>query len=104
MRLTPARRAWLEHLARVGHASRTRGVVAFQCMKLGWTEWALRDTDRGDIISMDEAKDRYGDASWDRTTTVGEMLTPEGKRQIAPPERSLLRRIFPHLSAASEGG
>lgn len=37
--MTPGRREWLLKLLREGPQPRPRGVVGYQCMRLGWSDW-----------------------------------------------------------------
>jgi hypothetical protein len=78
--LSPGRRAWLEKLARDGKASRPRGNVGYDCMQLGWTEWAVMTAD-GAVMGWAEAGAKYPGA-WRSSPMVGEMLTDEGRRVL----------------------
>ncbi len=39
-RMTSARLAWLEKLEKASAAGRPRGRAGFDCMQIGWTQWA----------------------------------------------------------------
>lgn len=77
--LTPARKTWLETLA-VAPAKRHRSRVAFDCMKLGWTEWCYMRED-GSPITAEEAQHEFG-KDWFMKVRVNnnERLTAEGRR------------------------
>ena len=92
MNLSPGRRAWLERLAREGVADRPRGRVGCDCMRAGWTEWAWRDLDTGEIFGTDAltAKHGAGNVPWAAYETIGERLTSAGRKLITP---SLLARF-----------
>lgn len=79
---TPARLAWLRHLAEVGTAKRWRGSAGYTTARLGWTQRVL---DFGDgPISMAEVEARYGARWWDRPHEfVGETLTEAGRAVLA---------------------
>lgn len=63
--LTPARLSWLKQLRDVGPAKRRKGRVAFDCMRLGWTEWVdLPKDPRERITPSGEAK--LKEAGYDR--------------------------------------
>jgi hypothetical protein len=47
--MTPARRRWLEHLAKHGPATASMhalkpGIAAFHCRVLGWSAWAEKNS------------------------------------------------------------
>ena len=100
MNLTPGRRAWLERLAHEGIGRRPRGRVGYDCMRAGWTEWACRDRETGEIVGTDALVARYAarGVPWNRYEMVGEMLTAAGREAIRPPKPSLLGRLFPHYA------
>lgn len=78
-RLTPVRRAWLEWLATLGVASRGRGRTGYDCMKLGWTQWAYADVVTGARLTADEVQARnYRDFAY-----IGEELTDAGRAILA---------------------
>ena len=54
--ITPARIAWLRKLRDEGPAVRAKSVVGYECMKLGWTDWLVRDRETGAVLTLAEAR------------------------------------------------
>jgi hypothetical protein len=66
--VTPARRAWLEQLQREPtRARRARGHVGFDCMRLGWTQWAWIAIDPSQPLAPTNMR------------SIGEVLTDKGR-------------------------
>lgn len=77
--LTPARIRWLRKLRAAPGTERTgHGIVAYDCMRLGWTQWRFRDVE-GEYLSEAEAVERFGQQMWNRVEVAGEMLTQAGQ-------------------------
>jgi hypothetical protein len=93
-KVTPSRLAWLRQLEREGTAQCARGQVAFQCRKLGWTQWAQTDgketISRAEFLERfpwgaheDDATSRACIAARDAWEFCGEMLTDAGRAILA---------------------
>ena len=81
-RLTAKRREWLEYLRDHGPGRRKGTVVGYECMHLGWTEWAhRRKDDNTKFVTASEAKELYGEEWWQHvdTTKFEEVITAMGR-------------------------
>jgi hypothetical protein len=76
MKLTYARRAWLELLAEQGPHERQHGPTGFFCHQVGWTEWNYRYEGRD--MTMDEAKACVPEPFWEHARAAGERITEAG--------------------------
>lgn len=82
LRLTPARRAWLEKLASEGPCKRRRGTVGITCMRQGWTEWDYRLD--GKPITEADARERFGNLWFEHVEHNWlERITPAGRARLA---------------------
>jgi len=75
---TVKRHSWLAQLADEPTRRSGQGRTAFDCMELGWTEWAYRDRE-GNVLNHKAAREKYGDAWNKNCEEVGEMLTTVGR-------------------------
>jgi len=87
--MTPARKAWLEHLRDHGPAKRGKSPVGFNCMRLGWTEWNY-SLPGGTPITPELAKECFGSYWFDSVTNnFEERITPAGRAalELARPDK-----------------
>lgn len=102
-RVSPQRLRWLQKLASDGVAKRGKGQYGFQCMRLGWTQWARSDGAEtiseaefdlrfpaGKLRTEAEQNDPRTDPLWaarlkayDDWKVIGEMLTDAGREALA---------------------
>ena len=81
-RMTLRRREWLSKLVAAPQPDPVKGRTARDCNILSWACYAYRDLASDDIISADDARERYGqeiDDWWPNVERYGEMITKWGR-------------------------
>ena len=86
MKLTRARKLWLQHLLENGPSERQSTRISLDCIKAGWSEWDYRMPDET-TVSFKELWHHYGNEWWkkipepqrDRITVKGQAVLEETK-------------------------
>lgn len=81
-RQTESRLRWLRAVDADMAAKYPRGRTRYDCMQLGWTEWAWRMKETGEMVSEDKARS-FGPDKWSRIEIAGERLTDLGRQVLA---------------------
>lgn len=94
--LTPKRLAWLRRLA-IGPTDRHSN-VGYWCMHAGWSEWNYVNA-KGEEMTGQEAKERYGETYFEHVRVQGERLTARGRAIVEahvddPGEDAPQRRVL----------